>query len=130
MRTLAGPWAASPAAASTCYPLTGRTVRLAALVLPFALCPAVVAAQASTQYPAQQGTAAPSVAASQPSTSSERSEDRPGRLLVVDCPVHGTSDATSPSDADSTTNAVPRPASGAASPRILDGVSAGSPRNR
>jgi len=106
MRTLAGPWAASPAAASTCYPLTGRTVRLAALVLPFALCPAVVAAQASTQYPAQQGTAAPSVAASQPSTSSERSEDRPGRLLVVDCPVHGTSDATSPSDADSTTQAL------------------------
>jgi len=81
-------------------------VRLAALVLPFALCPAVVAAQASTQHPAQQGTAAPSVAASQPSTSSERSEDRPGRLLVVDCPVHGTSDATSPSDADSTTQAL------------------------
>ncbi|MFL5617745.1 MAG: hypothetical protein ACJ79A_05045, partial [Gemmatimonadaceae bacterium] len=78
-------------------------MRIAALVLSFALGPAVAAAQAPAQYPAQQGTAS---AASPPAWSSEGSEDRPGRLLVVDCPGHGSAGTTTAGDAseaDSTT---------------------------
>jgi hypothetical protein len=126
MRTLAGPWAASPAAASARYPLTSRTVRLAALVLSFALCPAVATAQSQSQYPAQQGTAAPG-AASPPAAGSEGSETRPGRVLVVDCPAPGAAGATpdpDASDGDSTTRALvaalcARPGSSSASPATI-----------
>ena len=108
MRTLAGPWAVLPAAASTCTPTPAGPVRLAALVLSIALCPAVSAAQASSQYPTQQGTAAGSLATSAPTAGSGQTEDRPGRLLVVDCPAPGpgATPADSATDADSTTQAL------------------------
>ena len=106
MRTLAGPWAASPAAASTCYPSPAGPVRLA-LVLSFALCPAVAAAQGS-QYPAQQGTASPG-SEQAPVASKEGPADRGSRVLVVDCPTRSDRDGTSAdeaSDSDSTVRAL------------------------
>jgi hypothetical protein len=104
MRTLAGPWAESPAAASTCYPSPAGPVRLAAVVLLLALCPAVGTAQAAAQYPAQQGTATSSAA----TAAAGSGEDRADRILVIDCPVRGEAGPTAgmAADADSTTRAL------------------------
>ena len=107
MRTLTGPWAESPAAASTCYPSPAGPVRLAAVVLSLALCPAVGTAQATVQYPAQQGIPTSS-AATQARGSREDGEERPGRILVIDCPARGETGSTGgeTADADSTTRAL------------------------
>ena len=82
-------------------------MRLAAVVLSLALCPAVGTAQAAAHYPAQQGTATSS-AGTPASGSSEGGEARPSRILVIDCPAR---DETAPAagettDADSTTRSL------------------------
>jgi hypothetical protein len=103
-------------------------VRLAALVLSFVLCPAVVAAQASAQYPAQQGTATTRGTASAPTGGSQGADDRAGRLLVIDCPARAETSGgpAEAAEADSTTRALvsalcarSRPASPTASIRHL-----------
>jgi hypothetical protein len=82
-------------------------VRLAAVVLSLALCPAVGTAQAAAQYPAQQGTPARSAATSAPGKS-EAGGEQSGRILVIDCPARSETAATAggATEADSTTRAV------------------------
>ena len=83
-------------------------MRLAALALSFALCPAIAAAQGSARYPAQQG--APSSGTPNPAASDkEGGESRGGRVLVVDCPARaepGTATAGEAIDSDSATAAL------------------------
>jgi hypothetical protein len=88
-------------------PLTSRTMRLAARVLSFALLPALAAAQSSAPSPAQQGTAV-RPGASDTSAALERGASRPGRVLVVDCPAHGSAATAHDegSEADTTTRAL------------------------
>lgn len=79
-------------------------MRLAALALSFALCPAIAAAQGSARYPAQQGV--PSSGTANPASDKEGGEGRGGRVLVVDCPARadlGTATAGEATDPDSTT---------------------------
>ena len=88
--------------------LTSWTMRLAARVLLFLLLPAIAAAQSSASSPAQQG-AAMGHGASDTTAALERSAGRPDRVLVVDCPAHGSASAGAheeESDADSTTHAL------------------------
>jgi hypothetical protein len=78
-------------------------MRLAARILALALLPATAAAQGSTEYPAaQQGS--PAAGASRPPLA-EEGDRRPGRILVVDCPVPargGTDTSAAPAESDST----------------------------
>ena len=79
-------------------------MRLAAVVLSLALCPAVATAQAEAHFPAQQGTATSSAA----SPASRSGEERPSRILVIDCPPRAETGPTGgeTTDADSTTRAL------------------------
>jgi hypothetical protein len=78
-------------------------VRFAAWVLSFAILPAMAAAQGSSPYPAQQGMAT-SGSPGDTTATLDRSSDRSGRLLVVDCPARGSSAGAA--DVDSITHAL------------------------